>query len=135
VSGGRAFMNARWQVSAAGTVQLPWGFEAAAMVAGREGNPSPYFVRQSLGLDGSRNVLVTPRIDTIRLEDLWNVDARVSRSLRIGRTRMQVMADVFNVLDADTVLSRERNLRALNFDRVTMRVSPRILRLGLRLSY
>jgi hypothetical protein len=134
-SGGRTFLNARWQGSASSVIRLPWNVEAAATLTGREGGPSPYIVRQSLGLDGNRPVLVTPRVDSVRLEPLWNLDARIGRSVRIGRTKVQLLADVFNVLNADTALVKDRNLRSLNFDRVTMRVSPRILRLGLRLSY
>lgn len=131
----RTFLNARWQVSATATVLLPWQFEATATVTGREGSPSPYIIRQSLGLDGNRSVLMTPRIDTVRLDDLWNLDARLARSVRVGPARVQLLADLFNVTNAATPLVRDRNLRSASFDRVLMRVNPRILRLGLRISY
>jgi hypothetical protein len=133
--GGRIFMNARWQVSGSGSVRLPWGLDAAATVLGRDGNPSPFVMMQSLGLDGNRAILVTPAIDTVRLDDVWNLDARVSRTVRMARVRAQLLADLFNVLDTDTALVKDRNLRSRNFGRVHMRISPRILRLGLRLSF
>jgi hypothetical protein len=134
-SGARSFLNARWQLGATAAVRLPAAFEATATVLGREGAPSPYVMTHSLGLDGTRSVLMTPRIDTIRLASLWNVDVRITRSIRVGSIRVHVLGDLFNVLNADTALAKDRNLRSLNFDRVSMRVSPRILRLGLRLSY
>lgn len=48
---------------------------------------------------------------------------------------MQVVADLFNVMNANTVLNRQRNLDSANFDRITNNLSPRILRFGLRVGF
>jgi hypothetical protein len=102
---------------------------------GREGAPSPYVVPQSLGLDGNRPILLTPEVDTVRLDDVWNLDVRLEKRYRYRATTVQLTADVFNALNGNAALLRERNLRSPSFDRVTLNVSPRILRAGLRLSF
>jgi hypothetical protein len=133
--GGVTFLNSRWQVSANGVRQLPWSLEFGANLVGRQGSPSPYMIPQRLGLDGNRNVLLTRRIDTVRLDNLWNLDVRLAKRLRRGRVAADILGDLFNVLNSNAVLVRERNLRSPNFDAVRMTVSPRILRIGVRVTY
>jgi hypothetical protein len=133
--GGVTFLNSRWQVSGHGVWQLPWSLEFGANLVGRQGSPSPYVVPQRLGLDGTRHVLLTPRIDTVRLDNLWQLDVRLARRLRRGRVAADIIGDLFNVLNSNAVLVRERNLRSPNFNAVRMTVSPRILRIGIRVSY
>lgn len=133
--GGTVFLNARWQVSLKAAYLLPWGVEAAGSLFGRQGTPSPYVIPQRLGLDGNRTVLMSPKIDSLRLDDVWNLDVRLGKRFHYRRLTVQALADAFNVLNGNAALARERNLRSPNFGRVNMTVSPRILRLGLRLSY
>jgi hypothetical protein len=92
-------------------------------------------IPQRLGLDGTRSVLVSPRIDSVRLDDLWNLDLRLAKHVRHGKLSAEVIGDVFNALNSNAVLARERNLRSPNFNAVRMTVSPRILRVGLRVTY
>jgi hypothetical protein len=126
--GGTVFLNARWQVSVNGVYRLPWQLELAGNLVGRQGTPSPYMIPQRLGLDGTRSVLVTPRVDSVRLDDLWNLDLRLAKHVRQGKVSTDIIADVFNVLNSNAVLVRERNLRSANFNAVRMTVSPRIRR-------
>ena len=78
---------------------------------------------------------MTPRVDTVRLDDVWNVDLRLEKRLRYRKATVQLTADVFNVLNGNAALMRERSLRSPSFDRVTLNVSPRIVRTGLRVSF
>jgi hypothetical protein len=133
--GGSIFLSARWQVALNGAYLFPWGLEVAGNLLGRQGAPSPYVIPQRLGLDGSRNVLVTPAVDSVRLDDVWNLDLRVARRFHYQKLSLQAIGDVFNVLNDDAALLRERNLLSPNFGRVNRSVSPRILRLGLRMSF
>jgi hypothetical protein len=133
--GGTVFLNARWQVNVNGACVLPWGLDAAARLFGRQGTPSPYVLRAGLGRDGNRTVLASPAIDSVRVDDVWTLDLRLARRFRYRTLTVQTMADLFNALNGNAALVRERNLGSPNFDRVTMTVSPRILRLGLRISY
>ena len=132
---GDVFVNGRWQLNLNGVYQLPYEIEVAANVFGRQGNPYPIFRQVSLGRDGSQRVLVSPDVDTFRFDDLWNVDLRVSKRLAVHRYSVQLVADLFNVLNGNTVLNRQRNLDSANFDRITSNLSPRILRFGMRVGF
>jgi hypothetical protein len=80
-------------------------------------------------------VLLTPEIDSTRLEDLWNTDIRVSKTVKLARTNMQVIGDLFNVFNANTELVRNRNAGSTTFQQLAQNLSPRILRFGLRVDF
>jgi hypothetical protein len=89
----------------------------------------------ALGLDGSRRVLVSPEFDTYRFDDLWNLDLRFSKQFRIDRVNLQVIGDLFNVLNANTEMVRNRNAASPNFEELSQNLSPRILRFGVRVNF
>jgi hypothetical protein len=133
--GGVVFLNARWQVNLTGAYVLPRGFEAAGTLFGRQGTPSPSVIQHPLGPDGNRAVLVSPRVDSVRLDNVWNLDLRLAKRVRHRRVAVQATGDLLNVLNGRAALVRERNLGSPHFGRVDMTVSPRTLRLALRISY
>lgn len=128
---GDIFVNAKWQFNANAVYELPGGLEVAGNVFGRQGYPYPIFRQTSLGLDGSNRVLVTPAVDTIRLANLWNTDLRASYSIRHQHVNARFVADLFNVFNSNTELSRNRNAASTAFQQLTQNLSPRILRLGI----
>ncbi len=146
VAGG-IFMNAKWQFNANGMYLAPYGIEVAANVFGRQGYPLPMYrgpidLRQPAPLlgDTSQNILVSPKIDTFRLENVWDTDVRVARPFRMraGNQMLDVrlVADVFNLFNANTALARVSNLGNLTtpntaFNSLIKNMSPRIVRLGL----
>jgi hypothetical protein len=139
---GDYFIHAKWQVSANGLYIAPKGIEIGASLFGRQGYPFPAYKQVSLGSDGSRRVLVSPELDSIRLDNLWDLDMRVARTFRFGGTSFEAIADVFNVLNANTELVRNRNFDAVsattysaNFQALTTNLSPRIVRFGVRINF
>ena len=80
-------------------------------------------------------MLVSPELDTFRLDDLWNLDLRAAKTFRISDRSIEVIADLFNVLNSNTELVRNRNAGSTAFDTLTQNLSPRILRLGARFSF
>jgi hypothetical protein len=132
---GDVFVNGQWQVNVNGAYQLPGDVEVAGRLFGRQGNPSPIFVCAPLGLDGTMRVLVSPEIDTFRFDSLWNLDLRGSKTFEYQRLNLQVIADLFNVMNANTELNRQRNANSTSYGRLTQNLSPRILRLGVRLGF
>ena len=48
---------------------------------------------------------------------------------------MQFIADLFNVMNANTEIARERNAGSTNFGVLGSNLSPRILRFGLRANF
>ena len=90
----------------------------------------------ALGSEGTVRVLLNENLDTIRFETLWNLDLRVAKTAKFGsRASMQLIADLFNVLNSNTEITRERNAAATTFRVLGSNLSPRILRFGARLSF
>jgi hypothetical protein len=132
---GDMFIHGRWQLSANALYILPGEVELGASLFGRQGYPYPVYRDVTLGRDSSRRVLVSPELDSIRHDDLWNLDMRVARSFRLGNTTAQFIADLFNVFNANTVLVRNRNIDSPSFGRIAQNLSPRIVRFGARVGF
>jgi hypothetical protein len=139
---GDYFVHAKWQVSANGLYMAPYGIEIGGSLFGRQGYPFPVYKQVSLGADGSRRVLVSPQLDSMRLDNLWNLDLRAARTFHVGGRSFEAIADVFNVMNANTELVRNRNIDAVsattysaNFQALTTNLSPRIVRFGVRLTF
>lgn len=133
---GDIFMNARWQFNANAVYQLPWyNLEVAGNLFGKQGNPHPIWHAGALGVDQTQRVLVSPSVDHFRYDDLWNLDLRLAHNLRAGRLAGHIALDLFNVFNSNTELQRERHILSPNFNRLNQNLSPRILRLGLRIGF
>ena len=132
---GDVFVNGKWQINVNGAYDVGRGFEVAGNFFGRQGNPYPIFQSATLGNDGSMRVLVTPELDTFRFDDIWNLDLRGSKTFTYQRLNMQLVADLFNVFNANTELNRQRNVTSPAFNRLTQNLSPRILRFGVRFGF
>jgi hypothetical protein len=132
---GDMFIHGNWQLSANALYILPYEIELGASLFGREGYPYPVYRDVLLGRDASRRVLVSPDLDSIRYDDLWNLDLRVARSFRVGGASTEFIADLFNVFNANTVLVRNRNIDSPTFGRIAQNLSPRIIRFGVRVRF
>lgn len=131
---GDVFVNQKWNFNVNGAYQLPWQMEIAGNLFGKQGTPYPYFRNVSLGREGTVRVLLNPELDSNRFEDLWNLDLRWAKHARFGdRGTLQFTADLFNVFNSNTEITRERNAAATTFRRLGSNLSPRILRFGVRI--
>jgi hypothetical protein len=131
---GEVFINGKWMMNFNALYQLPWNMEVAANVYGKQGTPLPPVVPASLGLDGSHNVLVVSQIDDVRLDDVWNVDVRLAKNIRLSRGHVDLVADLFNVFNNNVALQRNRVIGG-TFNQLNQNLSPRILRFGVRLGF
>ena len=132
---GDIFIHAAWQVNANALYVLPHDINLAGNLFGRQGYPFPVYANAALGFEGSRRVLVSPALDTFRLDSLWDLDLRVSKTIHFGARSVEVIADCFNVLNANTELVRNRNAESAQFQTLTQNLSPRILRFGERVGF
>jgi hypothetical protein len=130
-SSGSVFINAKWQFNANAMYQAPFGIEVAGNVFGRQGYPFPLFRTQALGADTGLSVLVTPLIDTFRYDNVWDTDLRVARPFTVHSVSLRLIGDVFNVMNANTVLIRNNNVLSAAFNTIGQNLSPRIFRAGL----
>jgi hypothetical protein len=131
---GTVYMNARWQFNANGMYQAPLGIEAAGSVFGRQGYPYPLFRQQALGGE-SLSVMVTPTIDYFRYDNVWDTDLRAARAFKFDTVSLRVIGDVFNLLNANTVLVRNNNIGSTTFNQIGQNLSPRIFRIGLEVKF
>ncbi len=132
---GDIFVNATWQINLNGAYELPWDSEVAGNLFGRQGNPFPVYRSQALGLDGALRVLVSPEIDTYRFDNTWNLDLRYAKRFLAQRVGARFEFDLFNVFNGAPDLQRERNAASVNYRRLNQILSPRILRVGVRLMF
>jgi len=132
---GEVFIHSRWQFNVGGLYQLPLGFNVAANVFGREGYPLVNFHRIDPGDGlGPRDVIVG-NIDDRRYDDVYNVDVRLEKVLELKPLQVSLSADVFNVLNDNTVLQRNGRVNQATYNQIRETQSPRVVRLGARVSF
>jgi hypothetical protein len=92
-------------------------------------------LRLGAGSDGTLNVLASGPVDRERYDTLTNLDLRLARNTKIGKVTLTPSVELFNVFNNDVVLGVLRQATSANFRRVDDVVSPRILRIGARVSF
>jgi len=107
------YTNSRWLVKLTGLYQFPFEINASFTLMGREGwIINEYFAYYDYTLPNPASVsasLYMVPFGTNRLDPLWNLGLRVEKMLRLGDTgRIYVMADMFNVMNADTIIRRQQ---------------------------
>jgi hypothetical protein len=136
---GGVYINSDWSYSVNGLYQIapdrPWGFNVAGNLTGREGYPIPYFRRVPRnGIPGQANVQVSGS-DEFRNDDIHVLDARIEKEFTFSDVGLTLGVDVFNALNENFVLQRRHQLGIRQTNHVTEILSPRIFRLGARLSF
>jgi hypothetical protein len=99
-----------------------------------QGYPYPLFRQGStaaLGGDSTLSVLVTPQIDSLGDDNLWDTDLRASRTFKFNSISVRGVLDVFNVFNTNTALVRNNNIASPTFNAIAQNLSPRIARVGL----
>lgn len=128
---GDIFTSAKWQISASALYEVGRGFEVSAALYGRQGFVRPIVMSIPAGLDGPVRALATSTIDAERYPNLWNLDLRAAKTIRLGGERALVLSlDLFNIFNGNTELNRFRQANSQAFGRLDEILSPRILRLG-----
>lgn len=131
----------RYQFTANGFWEGPWGINAAANVLSRQGFGKPYFSDVRTPTDPVsqlKHVLVVDDLDSQRLDPLTTVDLRFEKALALDRVNMLFDIDVFNVFNVSTALRQQYNVGATGtagFDKVLEIVNPRIVRFGVRVKF
>ena len=139
----RVYVNGTWQVDVSAMYNLPLGFSVAGNFYARQGYPLAYFQNvianpdTAVSYDRSKVIIVAP-YENYRLGTVSNLDLGLAYSLTLSGVEIQLLADVFNVMNANTVLQRQSQL-GLSGPNGTNSIreiqSPRILRLGTRVSF
>jgi hypothetical protein len=137
-------ISSAWSYSVSGMYQVmpdrAWGFNVAASLNGREGYANPYWIRNSFlaasnNTGATRFVSIPGKPDDYSNDDIHILDLRVEKEFKFDRVGLTLGADVFNVMNEGTVLQRQIRLGLATSDHVQEVVSPRIFRLGAKLSF
>ncbi len=143
-SKGNVFINSEWSYSLNGMYQIspdrPWGFNVAANLTGRQGYPLRYVNRVVRGTISDNagsgiDIPVQSDPDAFRYPDIHVVDLRLEKELTFSDLGLTLGADVFNALNESYVLQRQGVLLRNNSDHVLEILSPRVYRLGARISF
>ena len=141
------YTSIKWQLYANGLVQLPWSFDLSGGGLRPAGRSLP---DQRAHPGGGRRTAIPAftqdTIDTNRYDDLWNIDLRLAKNMKLGGSTLTLSAELFNVFNNSLVLSRWRYAEAAAFTatasgaesglgRIEEIISPRILRVGARFSF
>jgi hypothetical protein len=126
----------KYQFSANGLYEAPWGINVGANLLYRQGYGEPYFrsrVNPGDPVLGLKSVLLTTSVDQFRLDPVTSLDARVEKMFKFQKTNLALDFDVFNLFNNATTLGLQYDARtATAFNTVQEIMQPRIARLGVR---
>jgi Carboxypeptidase regulatory-like domain len=139
---GYVFINSKWAFNINGLYQLPWNFNIAANLYGRQGYPIPYYVRYNAGDGlGGKNVAIG-NADNARNSNVYQLDMRIDKNVPLfnGGANLDLSIDVFNVFNSGTILQRQNNATpnskgTSNAGLIFEVQSPRVARFGARISF
>ena len=140
---GNVFINSTWSYSLNGLYQVspdrPWGFNVAANLTGRQGYPIRYAVRvnrATISDNGGSgiDIPVDASPDAFRYPDVHVVNLRVEKDFTFRSAGLNLGIDMFNALNESYVLQQQGVLGRANSGHVIEVLSPRVFRLGARVS-
>lgn len=130
-----SYLNSKWQLNVDGSYQLPWDLLVSGNLFARQGSPFPVVRQASIGVDGTASALVSPEVDAFRLANLYSLDFRIGKKVNVGPGSFSLTADLFNALNANTTLAAQDNIASPNYQLISLNLSPRILRFGVRVQF
>jgi len=129
----------KYQFIATAAFQAPWGLNLGMNMLTRQGYAMPYYKSSQAVCDPlspGKSVLRVRDVIDFRLPSVTSLDARVGKEFSFAnRARVNFDLDIFNLLNAATVLGRQYDLRVGTANQVQEIMNPRILRLGLRFNF
>jgi len=131
-------VNARWNGKVGGLYRLPWwGIELAASDDFTQGYPilSAINISNRFNSAGSITALVAPP-GTQRYKAVQNAALRVDKTFTFReRWRVNPSLDIYNLFNSNPILGQQPNQNASNANSIFYVLSPRVLRLGIVVSF
>jgi hypothetical protein len=133
---GGVYINSKWSYNLTGAYQIPFietslGFN----FVGRQGYAIPYIHRVPTS-EGNKFLLIDDDPTGHRHKDITNLDLRLAKDIRVaGGVGVTISVDAFNVFNNQTILQRNTRLGIASGNRITEQISPRVFRLGARLTF
>src|SRR4051794_3172730 len=129
-----------YQFFANGLYEAIWGVSVSASLVARQGYVEPFFQSNVPTGDplGPKTVLLVNNVDDFRLPSVTTLDARAEKKFTFAGATVALDFDVFNLLNAGTVLGRQYDVRLTGptgFGNTLEIMNPRIARLGVRFTF
>ena len=135
-SKGDVFINSKWQFNLAGLYQFAHGINVAANLLGRQGYPTVYYHRIVNPDAFTTFIRIKPfTVDQFRNPDIYTLDARVEKEIHISRSNLIVLLEGFNLLNKSDVLQLQSRINTATANQVREILSPRIMRVGVRMTF
>ena len=134
---GPASNDARHRVTTSGTIDLPWDCHVSTVLTAR--TALPYNI--TTGRDDNRDGVTNDRPPGVgrnaaRGSASFDADVRVSKLIVLGRSRIELRAEVFNLTNASNWTNYQGNqLTTLTFGQPAGSGPPRQLQLGARFDF
>jgi hypothetical protein len=125
----------KYQMTANGLYQAPYGIDIGANFTLRQGYGQPFYqdrVNTHDALVATKTILLTQGTDQYRLDTVSTFDLRAEKMFKFGRSSVAFDFDVFNLFNNATVLGKQYNARVTTYNQVLEIMNPRIARLGVR---
>jgi len=125
----------KYQMTANGMYQAPFGIDFGANFTLRQGYGQPFYrdrVNTNDALVATKTILLTQGTDEFRLDTVSTFDVRAEKMFKFGRSSMALDFDVFNLFNNATVLGKQYNARVTAYNQILEIMNPRIARLGVR---
>jgi hypothetical protein len=126
---GSSFWDRPWNLKVAGTYEAPFNILLSGFFRVQSGQPFPRVIQVRNLNQGTVNVYAEP-VGERRLPTVTTLDLRCSKNFDLLRGRLGLSLDVFNVMNANTVLAAQ-NLSGPAYMTPTALLAPRIARLGI----
>jgi hypothetical protein len=128
------YVNASWIARVSGSYLTPLaGINLAGFFDSRSGYPFTANIQtESRPNGGGMAYVYLDKLGDNRLDSLRTFDVRVDRQFTLGRLKIVPAMDVFNVLNANTPLSRRPTQNADNANQISSLLPPRVIRFGVR---
>jgi len=131
------FINSRWSFKTSVLYQFPYDINASGYFSLREGFVQPIRVRSDYRAhNAGRAYAFAEPLGSNHLPNTALFDLRIEKVIRLQEYgRLSLMMDIFNLLNSNTTLGKNRNAWQSNFGQVTEIVNPRIFRFGVRFQF
>ena len=130
----------KYQYTMTAAYTAKWDINLGMNYVFRQGYATPYYQGAAPGsVDdlnaNGRNVLLVSDVNGYRLPNVHSFDARINKAITWQRLRANLDLDIFNLFNSNTILARQINRGAGQFDVTREIMNPRILRLGIRVGF
>ena len=133
---GNVYINAKWLFKLSGMYEAPFGFNVSAFYNARQGYPFERFVQSPSRPNGAGvvSVLIDPVGDS-RLPNYQNLDLHVERAVKLQTVHFVPSLDIFNLTNSNIIQAIRGTQNASNANNIQAAVAPRVLRVGVRVSW